>query len=153
MVTVQPTKPISIDHDLVRVWNVSPRSLRKDGSPMTIEVKAQAIKLPEIGHFIQVPDYMVKDLRAKTEFHGERVLMTDAEGGEQIAKAVRKAIDDGVDIPDAAKLQAAHIVQTMEDDEFRKVLQLRGLSEEQIDALIGGDKPKKPSTTRKKGDE
>lgn len=97
------------------------------------EVKGQAVTMPPLGEFIVVDEIMAKDLRFKSMYADSNGinrygLLTEEEGGAEIAAYLLKARDSGIPFEeiDFDQFKAAHLSEHLSNEALAEVIQLRG---------------------------
>lgn len=133
-VELKPNGPSIKERHQVRLWFVGHELLTAEGRSPVVEVKGRAIQLPELGHAIKIDNVMANDLIFKTQTVGaggklRQNLLTDDQGGEEIAAALRAARSSGIDYRDVdmTRIQARHLASNLTDADLLEVIRQRNL--------------------------
>lgn len=92
--------------------------------------RGRAFRLPALGEYVEVPEVLALDLIDKTRFKGRNILVTEAEGGAQMAALIKEALAAGqpLETLDLRKAYTAKALDTISNDELLQMLKQRGIA-------------------------
>lgn len=146
----------------VRLWYVGVDFERTiAGKSRQITIKGNMTRtMPKLGEWIELGEVYAKDLIFATTLppraagQGKRIaFLSDEEGGEQVARAIRSAVERGENLDElnVGEIAAQHILETqIDDDTLIAALKARMSSNPDLVKMLTEDDTEKPNTRKRK---
>lgn len=100
------------------------------GSPPPVATKQTAFEMPALGESMTLPYTFAKDLVFKTRFNGKPVLVSEEDGGKEMAALLKQAIAKKEDLSglNLERLQVKQKATHLTDEDILELARQRNLS-------------------------